>query len=187
MNGKKDKNTELTRWIEQYSEPLLNRAYYLLSDREEAMDMVQEVFLAAHLSYDNFHSECEPLTWLHSILRRKVADFYRQRYREPLQDVSLERFFDEGGSWTDARVLNPWDEETETSSDGEAFTEVFDACMERLPMKWKMLVKLYYLQEKKSCEICQELGLAKTNLWKILQRCRLQLRECLESNWFQTL
>lgn len=187
MNGERDKNKEITLWVEHYSEPLLNRAYYLLSDRIEAMDMVQDVFLAAHLTYDNFQSECEPLTWLHSILRRKVADFYRSKYRGQSQKISLEQFFDETGSWVDHRVLSPWEETSDTLSDQEEFRDVFDKCLDRLPRKWNLLVKLYYLQEKKSSEICQELALTKTNLWKILQRCRLQLRECLETNWFECL
>ncbi len=187
MNDKRDKDKEITLWVEQYSEPLLNRAFYLLSDRTEAMDMVQEVFLTAHLAYDNFQSKCEPLTWLHSILRRKVADFYRYKYRGQTQTISLDHFFDESGSWIDSGVAHPWEEEIDTSKEKEELQGVFDDCLNRLPMKWKLLVKLYYLQEKTSSDICQELDLTKTNLWKILQRCRLQLRECLETNWFEYL
>lgn len=185
MDGKRDKNKEITLWIEQYSEPLLNRAFYLLSDREEATDMVQEVFLAAHLAYDNFQSDCEPLTWLHSILRRKVADFYRHKYRGQVQTISLDHFFDESGSWIDQNVSSRWNDDTLTRE--EEFKDIFDNCINQLPMKWKLLVKLYYLQEQKSSDICQEFGLTKTNLWKILQRSRLQLRECLETNWFESL
>ena len=38
------KNTTLKNWVEQYSGPLLRRAAYLLSDKTEAEDIVQEVF-----------------------------------------------------------------------------------------------------------------------------------------------
>ena len=41
------KNEVLKSWVEQYSGPLLKRAVYLLSNKEEAEDVVQEVFLAA--------------------------------------------------------------------------------------------------------------------------------------------
>jgi DNA-directed RNA polymerase specialized sigma24 family protein len=33
-------------------------------------------------------------------------------------------------------------------------------------------------------EICQEFGITPTNLWVILHRARLVLRECLEIKWF---
>lgn len=187
MNTLDEKNNVLTLWIEQYSEPLLNRAFYLLSDREEAMDMVQDVFLAAYTTIDNFQAKSEPLTWLYGILRKKVADFYRHKYRQEAQSISLDHFFDENGSWISSGVINEWEDDSDTLCDNKEFRQVFEACMGRLPMKWKLLVKLYYLQEKKTSDICQECGLTQTNLWKILQRCRLQLRECLEKNWFEHL
>jgi len=51
------KNETLKNWVEQYSEPLLKRAAYLLSDRTEAEDIVQEVFLAAFSSYGSFEGK----------------------------------------------------------------------------------------------------------------------------------
>jgi len=33
-------------------------------------------------------------------------------------------------------------------------------------------------------EICKELGLTTSNLWVVLYRARLRLRECLDLNWF---
>lgn len=39
------KDEELKSWIEQYSGPLLKRALYVLSNKEDAQDVVQEVFL----------------------------------------------------------------------------------------------------------------------------------------------
>jgi RNA polymerase sigma-70 factor (ECF subfamily) len=33
-------------------------------------------------------------------------------------------------------------------------------------------------------EICKELSITSTNLWVILYRARVALRQCLEQNWF---
>lgn len=178
------KDNELNKWIELYSQPLLERALYLLSDKEDAMDIVQEVFITAHSGYHTFQSKSEPLTWLYNILRNKVADFYRKKYKAP-QTISLSHFFDETGFWIDGNVLNSWDDETDNLINNEIFNNTLENCLDNLPPKWKLLVKLYYIQEKKAIEVCQEIGLTTTNLWKILQRSRLQLRECLEQNWFE--
>ena len=62
-----------------------------------------------------------------------------------------------------------------------------DNCIDHLPSQWKVTVKLYYMEEKKANEVCQELNIATTNLWKILQRSRMQLRKCIEVNWFEKL
>ena len=32
-------------------------------------------------------------------------------------------------------------------------------------------------------EICKEIGITPTNLWVILHRARLSLRECIEMKW----
>ena len=44
---KNKKIRDIQTWIEIYSLPLLNRAIYLVSDEQDAKDLVQDVFLAA--------------------------------------------------------------------------------------------------------------------------------------------
>lgn len=180
----KPEEQRIRDWINEYSEKLLNRAFYLLSDRDDAKDIVQDVFLAAYNSLDNFQGKSSPLTWLQNILTNKVSDFYRKKYKKP-SSVSLDHFFDESGSWKTNDVLNSWNDDTENSPNEPQIENTLEDCLEELPPKWKIPVKLYYLQEKKSEEVCQETGITTTNLWKILQRSRLQLRECIETNWFE--
>lgn len=179
------KNEALKNWIEQYSETLLRRAIYLLSDKTEAEDVVQETFISAFSSYDSFEGKSSALTWLMTILNRKVSDFYRKKYKsEP--SIKLDHFFDETGSWKNDSVLNDWGISTSESEllDNLDFNKSFEDCIEDLPSRWKIPLKLYYLEEKKAPEVSQELEISTTNLWKILQRSRMQLRECLEMNWF---
>ena len=179
------KNEALKNCIEQYSESLLRRAIFLLSDTIEAEDIIQEVFIAAFSSYDSFEGKSTPKTWLNTILNNKVADFYRKKYKSEPQ-IKLDHFFDETGSWKNDTVLNDWNvsnSETELL-DNQDFNKSLEDCIEDLPSRWKIPMKLYYLEEKKAPEVSQELDISTTNLWKILQRTRMQLRECLEINWF---
>lgn len=182
------KDEVLKSWVELYSGSLLKRAVYLLSDKEEAEDIVQDVFLAAFSSYDSFEEKSKPLTWLMAILNRKAADFYRKKYKSEPQ-IKLDHFFDETGSWRNDGVLNDWnvsDRESELL-DNKDFIKTLEDCIDRLPSRWKIPLKMYYLQEKKAPEVSQELQISATNLWKILQRSRMQLRECLDLNWFANL
>jgi len=181
-----EKNNVLKSWVEQYSEPLLKRAAYVLSDKDTAKDIVQDVFLAAFSSYESFEGKSKPLTWLMAILNRKVSDFYRKKYQsEP--HITLDHFFDETGSWNNNEVLNDWDSSGKETHllDDDDFNTTLEDCIEDLPSRWKIPLKMYYLQEKKAQEVSQELEISTTNLWKILQRSRLQLRECLDNNWFK--
>lgn len=102
---------ELGKWVDDYSRILLDRAYYLLSDKEDAKDIVQEVFLSAFKSRDSFQGKSSPLTWLMSILHHKVADIYKKRYNGSTSSFSFDTFFDKHGEWIEADVADPWEED----------------------------------------------------------------------------
>ena len=179
-----DNTKELEKWIDQYGQKLFDRALYLLSSQEDAKDLVQEVYIAAFSAMSNFQEKSAPLTWLMGILHHKVSDFYRKKYKGEPQ-VSLDHFFNEDHFWKDADgILKKWNTDDSSLLDNEAFNAYLEKCLEELPERWLTLVKLTYLQEKKSADICQETNISATNYWKILQRSRLQLRECLQFNWF---
>jgi RNA polymerase sigma-70 factor (ECF subfamily) len=36
-----------------------------------------------------------------------------------------------------------------------------------------------------TAQICQDLQISQNNLWVMLHRARMALRECLELNWFE--
>lgn len=176
---------QFSQWIDDYTDKLLQHAQFMLSDRVEAEDIVQEVFVTAYTTIDKFQQKSNPLTWLKGILSHKIADFYRKKYKN--NQINFDYFFDEYGEWQSKEIPNEW-EDTDvvgTLLDNNDFTQILQKCMEKLPEKWHILVKMCYLEEKKSEEICQEVEISPTNYWKILQRSRLQLRECLELNWFR--
>lgn len=180
---------ELGKWVDDYSRILLDRAYYLLSDKEDAKDIVQEVFLSAFKSRDSFQGKSSPLTWLMSILHHKVADIYKKRYNGSTSSFSFDTFFDKHGEWIEADVADPWEEDEFAVSallNNESFYEVFNQCLGNLPPQWLIVVNKCYLQEQKAAEICRELNLSIANYWKLLQRSRLQLRKCIDVHWFKS-
>lgn len=172
----------LNRWTEHYSAHLLNEALYLLGNKEDAMDIVQEVFLMLCESSHTYRQEADPKTWLTAILRNKVADHYRKHYRKP-PEVSLQHFFDGKGSWKDTSVLENWEHGEQHVLDNPEFCATFDHCINVLPQRWNTAVTMYYIRKKNTREVCSLLQISDNNFWKILQRCRLQLRECIETNW----
>lgn len=74
-----------------YGQKLFDRAFYLLSNREDAEDAVQEVYVAAYSAMDGFQEKSAPLTWLMGILHHKITDLYRKKYKGNPQ-VSLDHF-----------------------------------------------------------------------------------------------
>lgn len=169
--------------IKNYTTLLFKRANYLLSNTEDAEDLVQEVFIVAYNSYESFQEKSNIKTWLFGILNHKVADYYRKKYKN-FTSISLDHYFDEEGSWKKEQFLKDWNNDEVSLLNDDEFKSVFDQCIDKLPEKWKIPVKLYYLEGKKTDFVSQELNITATNLWKILQRGRLQLKDCLDKNWF---
>lgn len=176
---------EFEKWVDQYANDLYKQACYLLSDEEDAKDLIQEVFIIAYNQYDTFRKESYPKTWLSGILRNKVAEFYRKKYKSG-DRISLEHFFNQNQVWKQTGNLESWTDDEDSLSKDESFHQSLINCLEQLPHRWSILIKLTYFDQKKSSEICQETNISATNYWKILQRSRLQLRECLEINWFKS-
>lgn len=176
----------LSKWVELYTSDLYLWAFHKTSDLELAKDLVQDTFLAAAEKIGTFKSESSPKTWLISILNHKIVDHYRKKSNQPISfDIQpLTNYFDENGAWKAEKRPKEWNDIEKNLLDDNDFQEILKKCLEALPEKWNICVKLKYLSEKSSEEICQELDIAPTNLWQIIHRAKIQLRECVENSWF---
>ena len=65
----------------------------------------------------------------------------------------------------------------------DKFIEALELCTQRLPAKTARVFMMREVLEMSTEEICKELGITPTNLWVILHRARLSLRECIEIKW----
>ncbi|MCO4818481.1 MAG: sigma-70 family RNA polymerase sigma factor [Bacteroidetes bacterium] len=169
----------LTDWVNNYSDVLYASAVKRVSDEGLAIDLVQETFMAAFQSYGRFEYRSKPKTWLTSILKNKIMDHFRQVYRR--KETSIEgdfQMFNEDGTWKTENIPTPW-EETHLLDNPE-FIDVFDSCVEALPERWASSIRIKYLDSDIKLD---DLGVSKANYWKMLERARTQLRNCLEVNW----
>jgi RNA polymerase sigma-70 factor (ECF subfamily) len=64
------------------------------------------------------------------------------------------------------------------------FFDVLEVCVTQLPAAQGRLFMMRDWLGLESEEICQEMGISTTNLWVMLHRARLRLRECLQMRWF---
>jgi DNA-directed RNA polymerase specialized sigma24 family protein len=106
-------------------------------------------------------------------------DHFRQVYRR--NETSLEgdtTMFNEDGSWIKASIPTPWDEKH--LLDNPEFNSVLSSCIGKLPERWATSIRIKYLEDDSDIE---DLGITKANYWKMLERARTQLRNCLEINW----
>lgn len=174
-------SSQLEEWINEHSSFLLNRAYSFLSVKEDAEDVVQEVFLSIYQSRVKYEGKGSIRSYLIAILHNKIADVYRRKYKS--DQISFNSVFDEYGDWKMEYIPQEWYADNNLANDPE-FNSVLHSCINKLPPRWRFIVAEAYFTDKKAQDICATLNITQSNYWKILQRCRIQLKKCLDINWF---
>ncbi|MEZ5173149.1 MAG: sigma-70 family RNA polymerase sigma factor [Bacteroidia bacterium] len=173
-------------WAELYNQELFSFARWKLNDDELARDFVQEALLAGYEKRDSFRGDSSEKTWLLAILRNKILDYYRSKYRKPdiiSRDSGNTEYFDKSGHWTGEQAPQTWPEAASHKIESAEFYRVLTACRDQLSGQQQLVFVLKYMEDKDAGEICKELNISPSNYWVLLHRARLQLRRCLEINW----
>ena len=174
-------------WIDNYADYLFNYAVVRINNADLAKDLVQETFFAGLKSAKNFQGRATERTWLVSILKRKIIDYYRKINSKKGQAEVRMNFYDEGenkGSWIEERVPQSWNNESEKKIENEELKDQLDSCIDNLPEKHSLIFRMKTIQGFETEEICKALDITPSNLWVIIHRARTQLRKCMEDNWF---
>ncbi len=175
-------------WVNKYANKLYAYALSRVGNVELAEDMVQETFLAGLKSLSSFKGNSTEYTWLMSILKRKVVDYYRQKATQSTVSIEMEETrFRQGkpmtGHWIKDKGPKAWDNDTTSKIENEEFMMILNQCIKMLPDKWASCFILRVVEEMPGKDVCKELNLTTSNLWTVLHRARLQLRDCMELNW----
>lgn len=177
-------------WLDDHGAALYKYSLLHTRDAHKAEEAVQETLLAALQARDRFSGGASTRTWLIGILKHKIIDMFRHDAREAqldeaddladtdeLQDADN---FASNGRWQ--HKLVDWGNPEELLERGQ-FMLILQRCMEALPPRLARLFLLREVMEENTENICQELSITPTNLWTMLYRARLGLRECLDRNW----
>ncbi len=174
-------------WVENYADYLYNYTIVRVNDEDLSKDLVQETFFAGLKSAKNFQGKASERTWLVSILKRKIIDHYRKINSKKGQAEVRMPFYQDGekeGNWLEERVPQNWDNASEKDIENQELKDQLSSCIDKLPEKYAMVFKMKTIQEFETEEICKELDISSSNLWVIIHRARVQLRKCMEDNWF---
>jgi RNA polymerase sigma-70 factor (TIGR02943 family) len=176
-----------TKWIDNYSDYLFRYTFIRVNNHEVSKDLVQETFFSGLKSAKNFEGKATERTWLISILKRKIIDHYRKINSKKGQAEVRMNFYNDGeneGDWIEERVPQSWGNEVEKKIENKELQHQIDLCVDKLPKKYAMVFRMKTIQEIDTQVICKELDISSSNLWVIIHRARMQLRKCLEDNWF---
>jgi RNA polymerase sigma-70 factor (ECF subfamily) len=183
-------DAEFGKELERQRSYLVRVARLQLRDPALAEDVVQDTLAAAIAAHGGFTGKSSVKTWLTGILKHKIVDAIRRKQRDPVpastldEEGDLEDFdvlFKRGGAWQAPPA--DWGD-PEQSLSRQEFFDVMQMCLDKLPANTARVFMMREVMELSTEEICKELTITANNLWVILYRARMSLRECLEMNWF---
>lgn len=178
------------QWVDKYGDTLYSYALFRMEDKSLAEELVQETFLAALGSLDSFKGKSSLKTWFFSILKNKISDHLRRKYKESgssYEDYSenyIDEFFTEKGEWL--TYPGRWHEMPQQQFEQQEFFKVLSKCLVQLSPKQRETFTLREFDEITSEKICKVLNITTTNYWVLMHRARLVIRKCLEHNWFSS-
>jgi len=136
---------------------------------EEARDITQEVFLKAYENIEKFRGDSKFSSWLYRIAYNLSVNWSeRKKGRETQLDDSF----------------------AETAAEkGGAVDEIFDRALilsrikeviEEIPLKYRVVIKLYYFEEKSYQEIAETLAVPINTVKVQLLRAREMIRKKMD-------
>lgn len=179
------KEEQFKDWVREYADLLFSHAVLRGFDHEHARDLVQDTFLSAWKSMDRFEGRASVKNWLFVILKNKITDYYRKT--QGRVNILLSQHhtqFDDAGHWAKPFYPKALTIDPAESQDHHDFHTIFESCSGKLNTIQKTVFFMKYMDDLESDDICLQLSLTPNNYWTILHRAKVQLRACLEKNWF---
>lgn len=156
----------MIQWIEDYSDDIKKICYIYLTDRSQAEDALQDIYLKAWKSMSAYEHKAEDndKAWLLRIAINTCRDYHRSgwfRHVDKRQDFDTvaATFPVMGGQ----HCQNPADHEL-----------AMDIC--RLPEKYKQVILLYYYQGMTMREVASTLELPHSTVQRRLRKAESLLK-----------
>ena len=134
-------------------------------DDATAEDLLQETFERIHRGIGQLSDETRVAAWVHTIVRRVIADYYRgERSREPLEALGeMEGQVESRGHDEGNRLIGGW----------------LLAMIDELPEDYRVVLQMVEVDGVSQAAVARRLGLSSSGAKSRVQRGRAKLRQAL--------
>lgn len=158
--------------VQRYERRVYNLGYRLTGNGEDAMDLMQEVFLGVYRNLHRFRGDASFRTWLFRIAHNKAVDLNRRK-----KLLSLTGGLDESGEFAGGELSARPESEPDHGLAERERNRLALELLGRIPLEQRLVVELKIYQSLTFEEIAQmqeiSVNTAKTRFYAALKKMRL--------------
>ena len=169
--------------VTTYEKGVYALAYRLVSNREDALDVTQEVFLKAYQALPKFRGESRFSTWIYRVCVNASLDYLRKKHK--MAAYSL----DEPLALKESSVTRDVEDDSENVEDAVELKSLGEAALHvlrDLDEAHRVIITLSDIQGYSYQEIAEILGISMGTVKSRLHRARNMLRRMLPSEQLGT-
>lgn len=157
---------------EKYHQDVFQFLFYMVKNREQAEDLVQEVYIRVLKSYSKFEGKSSEKTWLFSIARNVAIDWFRKQ--KSWKQRIVEKF---DLSQQQVRDNGPIPEEITLQK--EEIKSIFQ-CLDKCTVDQSMVIVMRYFNELSITETANALNWTESKVKTTQHRALKVLKKHLE-------
>ena len=163
----KGKKSAWINLVKRYEKSLYNYALRMVNNPDDAMDLMQDIFVATLRNLSSFRGDSSFKNWLFKIAHYRCIEFYRRkRPNQSLDDT--EELHNETANNCPEHILFSGQQ-----------TQALYKAMALLPFNQKLIVEMKFLQQFTFEDIAEQLDIssntAKSRLYSALDKLKEQL------------
>lgn len=158
----------------RYQSQVINTAYGMLSDTEDAYDAAQEVFIRVYRNIESFKEQSSFTTWLYRITMNVCSDILRKRQKN--SDIISLNSFTEDNKDFDIKDDSPGVEESMELSERQAAVR---EAINELKEEHRAVIVLCDIEGMSYEEISATLGIPRGTVKSRINRARNALKKNL--------
>ncbi|MCM3617414.1 RNA polymerase sigma factor SigX [Sutcliffiella horikoshii] len=165
-------NTVFQELYEKYHQDVYQFLYYMVNNKEQAEDLVQEVYIKVLRSYDRFEGKSSEKTWLFSIAKHVAIDSFRKH--KGWKNKLLETF-----DWNKQQVRDHAPLPEEIALQNEQVQQMY-LCLDKCKVDHRLVLVLRYIQALTIQETAQILGWTESKVKTTQHRALKVLKTYME-------
>lgn len=157
--------------VQRYENKIMRYANKFLYNYQDREDAVQEVFIKAYQHIQSFRPSQRFSPWIYRIAHNTFINVIRKQSREKVSYFDTDSLF----------ALSLADTSEVSLREQKNDREILDQCLQKLSVKYREVLVLFYFEEKSYDEIADILHIPKATVGVRLARARAHMKNMYQS------